>query len=100
VEKAIIIGVDLAKHMSQVHGACADGSVAFCKKLSRGKLLAFLSSQPRCICPSAGDGLQAADIAREALRGGNRGRCSIRTSKGVGRGRGQAVTPASAARAR
>jgi transposase len=49
VEKASIIGVDLAKHVFQVHGACADGSVAFRKKLSRGKLLPFFSSQPACI---------------------------------------------------
>ena len=34
-EKANIIGVDLAKHVFQVHGACRDGSVAFRKKISR-----------------------------------------------------------------
>jgi transposase len=33
MEKATIIGVDLAKHVFQVHGACADGSVAFRKKI-------------------------------------------------------------------
>jgi transposase len=49
MEKATIIGVDLAKHVFQVHGACADGSVAFRKKISRVKLLPFLSSQPRCV---------------------------------------------------
>jgi transposase len=49
MEKATIIGIDLAKHVFQVHGACADGSVAFRKKISRGKLLPFLSSQPRCV---------------------------------------------------
>ena len=27
MEKATIIGVDLAKHVFQVHGACANGSV-------------------------------------------------------------------------
>jgi transposase len=48
MEKASIIGVDLAKHVFQVHGARADGSVAFRKKMSRAKLLPFLSSQPRC----------------------------------------------------
>jgi transposase len=30
-----IIGVDLAKQVFQVHGARADGSVAFRKKLTR-----------------------------------------------------------------
>jgi hypothetical protein len=34
-EKANIIGVDLAKHVFHVHGACRDGSVAFRKKISR-----------------------------------------------------------------
>jgi transposase len=49
MEKANIIGVDLAKHVFQIHGACADGSVAFRKKVSRAKLLPFLSSQPKCV---------------------------------------------------
>jgi transposase len=44
-----LIGVDLAKHVFQVRGACADGSVAFRKKISRVKFLSFLSSQPKCI---------------------------------------------------
>lgn len=46
---ATIIGLDLAKRVFQLHGAGADGSVAFCKKLSRSKLLPFLETQPRCI---------------------------------------------------
>lgn len=49
MEKATTIGVDLAKHVFQVHGACADGSVAFRKKVSRVKFLPFLSSQPKCV---------------------------------------------------
>lgn len=44
-----IIGVDIAKHVFQVHGARADGSVAFVKKLSRSKFLSFLALQPRCV---------------------------------------------------
>ena len=40
-----IIGIDLAKQSFQVHGARADGSVAYRKKLSRGKVLGFLASQ-------------------------------------------------------
>ena len=43
-----IIGIDLAKRSFQVHGARADGSVAYRRKLSRGKLLGFLASQPSC----------------------------------------------------
>ena len=44
MEKVSIIGIDLAKHSFQLHGARADGSVAFRKKLSRGKVLEFLAS--------------------------------------------------------
>ncbi len=44
-----IIGIDLAKHSFQLHGAHADGSVAFRKKLSREKLLDFLAAQPSCV---------------------------------------------------
>ncbi|MXX55748.1 MAG: IS110 family transposase [Gemmatimonadetes bacterium] len=48
MEEVSIIGIDLAKRSFQVHGAGADGSVAFRRKLSRGKLLGFLASQPEC----------------------------------------------------
>ncbi len=44
-----IIGIDLAKQSFQVHGARADGSVAYRKKLSGGKVLSFVASQPRCV---------------------------------------------------
>ena len=44
-----IIGIDLAKRSFQLHGARADGSVAFRKTLRRGKVLTFLASQPRCV---------------------------------------------------
>ncbi len=48
MEEVSIIGIDLAKRSFQVHGARADGSVAFRRKLSRGRLLKFLASQPGC----------------------------------------------------
>ena len=35
MEHATIIGIDLVKHSFQLHGARADGSVAFRRKLSR-----------------------------------------------------------------
>ena len=44
-----IIGLDLAKRVFQAHGARADGSVGFRKKLSRSQVLAFFAKQPRCI---------------------------------------------------
>ena len=48
MEQVDMIGIDLAKNSFQVHGARADGSVAFRRKLSRTKVLKFLASQPRC----------------------------------------------------
>ena len=48
MEQVSIIGIDLAKRVFQAHGAAADGSVAFRKKLSRGQFLTFLAVQPRC----------------------------------------------------
>jgi len=37
-----IIGLDLAKNVFQGHGAGADGSVIFRRKLSRAQLLKFI----------------------------------------------------------
>ena len=48
MEEVSIIGIDLAKRSFQVHGARADGSVAYRRKLSRGKLKSFLATQPPC----------------------------------------------------
>lgn len=44
-----IIGIDLAKRVFQLHGACANGTVVFRKKLTRVQLLAFMSQQPTCL---------------------------------------------------
>jgi transposase len=57
----------LAKNVFQLHGARPDGSVAFRKKLTRSKLLPFLSSlSPCCVAMEAcagahhwGRGIQA-----------------------------------------
>ena len=49
MEQVTIIGLDLAKRTFQAHGSHNDGSVAFRKKVSREKVLAFLSEQPRCV---------------------------------------------------
>lgn len=43
------IGLDLAKSVFQAHGADEGGGVVFRKKLRRDQLLAFFSSQPRCL---------------------------------------------------
>ena len=43
------IGLDIAKHVFQAHGADASGRMIFRKKISRARLLAFFASQPRCL---------------------------------------------------
>ncbi len=49
MSEASIIGIDLAKRVFQIHGACANGAVIFRKKLTRVQPLAFMSKQPRCL---------------------------------------------------
>ena len=44
-----VIGLDLAKHVFQVHGADASGRVMFRKQLRRGQVLEFFGRQPRCV---------------------------------------------------
>jgi len=49
VEKVSTIGMDLAKHVFQVHGSGGDGSVLFRRRLRREQVLAFLASVPACV---------------------------------------------------
>jgi len=48
MSEVTMIGLDLAKNTFQAHGAGADGSVRFRKKLRRDKVMAFFAEQPRC----------------------------------------------------
>ena len=71
MEEVTIIGVDLAKNVFQVHGAAADGSVVYRKKLSRPQFARFMAKHPACevameACPSAHH------WARELTRYGHR----------------------------
>src|SRR5499425_3037250 len=43
------IGLDLAKHVFQVHGVDAGGTTVLRKQLRRGQLLAFFSRLPSCL---------------------------------------------------
>jgi transposase len=43
------IGLDLAKHVFQVHGIDAQGATVLRKRLRRGQVLAFFSRIPRCV---------------------------------------------------
>ena len=49
MEQVNIIGIDLAKRSFQLHGARADGSIAFRRKVSREKFLYFLAALSRCV---------------------------------------------------
>ena len=70
-----IIGLDLAKNVFQAHGAAADGSVVFRRKLRRSQVLGFLRAQPPCVvameaCATAHDwgceiGAFGHDVARQ-----------------------------------
>ena len=44
-----IIGLDLARNVFQAHGATAEGSVVFRRKLSRAQVLKFIVAQPPCV---------------------------------------------------
>ena len=43
------IGLDLAKHVFQVHGADIAGSALFNRKLRRGEVLRFFEKLPSCL---------------------------------------------------
>ena len=58
MEQITMIGLDLAKHVFQLHGIGASGTVLLRKAVRRGQLLAFFSGLPPCTvameaCPTA-----------------------------------------------
>ena len=56
------IGLDLAKHVFQVHGVDAEGATVLRKQLRRAQVLTFFSRQPRCLV-----GLEACATAASLL---------------------------------
>ena len=48
-ERTTTIGLDLAKHVFQVHGVDAEGATVLRKQLRRAQVLAFFSRLPRCL---------------------------------------------------
>lgn len=68
--KTIMIGVDLAKNIFQIHGASMTGEVVFCKKVSRRKFAKFMAEQaPAVVVMEACGG--ANYWAREMIRLGH-----------------------------
>ena len=49
MEQVSTIGLDIAKHVFQAHGADAAGHVLFRKRLTRTKLIGFLAAQTPCV---------------------------------------------------
>jgi transposase len=48
MQEVSTIGLDLAKHVFQAHGASASGAVLFRRRLRREQVLSFFARQPRC----------------------------------------------------
>src|SRR5438132_11709018 len=57
------IGLDLAKHVFQVHGIDAEGTTVLRRRLRRNQVLAFFSRVPRCLV-----GLEACTTAHSSAR--------------------------------
>jgi transposase len=66
MSEATTIGLDLAKHVFQVHGIDAQGTTVLRKRLRRGQVLAFFSRIPRCVVGSVCDGALLGARARRA----------------------------------
>ena len=49
MEQTTTIGLDIAKHVFQAHGADAAGRMLFRKRLTRAKLLGFVAAQSPCV---------------------------------------------------
>jgi len=49
LSEVTVVGLDLAKHVFQVHGIDASGHVIVAKPIERGKLLEFFASLPPCL---------------------------------------------------
>jgi len=49
VEQIITVGLDLAKHVFQVHGANRNDAAVLRKRIRREQLLGFFAKLPRCM---------------------------------------------------
>jgi transposase len=49
MEKVVMIGLDIAKSVFQVHGVGADGEVVVRRQLTRARMLPFFAKLPRCL---------------------------------------------------
>ena len=49
MQEISVVGLDLAKHVFQVHGLTADGVVVLRRSLRRGEVLKFFGALPPCL---------------------------------------------------
>src|SRR5580700_8017643 len=70
------VGLDLAKHVFQVHCVDASGRVVVAKAIRRNKLLEFFASLPRCLVGLEASG-SAHHWARELIKLGHEARMML-----------------------
>ena len=68
----VTIGLDIAKSVFQVHAVDSSGEVVVRRKLTRGRVLAFFESLPRCVigieaCSSSHYGVRTRAVQNPAL---------------------------------
>jgi transposase len=67
------VGLDLAKHVLQVHGVDASGRVVIARAMRRNKVLEFFASLPSCVVGLEASG-SAHHWARELIKLGHEAR--------------------------
>ena len=70
------VGLDLAKHVFQVHGVAASGRLVIAKAIRRNKLLEFFASLPACVVGLEASG-SAHHWARELIKLGHEARLML-----------------------
>ena len=55
METAVVVGLDIAKSVFQVHGVDERGEVVVRRRLTRAKVLSFFEQLPPCLVPRHSD---------------------------------------------
>lgn len=64
MKEVSIIGIDLAKHVFQLHGATAEGEVMFRKKLSRMSCCRFRGHEDKIVTKELESGYDETEVQR------------------------------------
>lgn len=65
----ITIGIDIAKHVFQLHGVDAAGKIVLSRRLRRGQVTAFFAALPACLWGSKHAGLRTFGRVRSPRSG-------------------------------